>query len=468
MTTAIDCPNLVSDLNYDCKVDLMDFAIMAEHWLDTTANNANGCTITADRFIKGSYILHEMSGMGLLKTHGTPDYIDTMDDLFAWVTNHAVTTLDSNYYSCTSDPSNPGSIRMAVDTYSYGQITKTLGAPMDISGSNISIRYYVPVGSGATSYEKIESIRLYLIDTNSYHRRWDIFLGTAACAVPGWHTWTGTLSEYTSKSGTDLDTAAVTVIKFRIDTVDNEEVSPEVVFDSIVFTPKLSKGLVQFIFTGGNVSQIPAAAYLASKGIPGTFMICGSLAGHKHPPGIGEWRMTAAEARALQSAGHLIASNGWARTHIATDTIAAVREDLMRNQEWLIENGLGAGARIHFQHYKGWIADGYAVLGDLTDMVYRAGNTDVASTIKPTRPLYIPSRQFISGYQDSQSAYTDAIDNAIANGSIATHYFNNVGGGEHLTWAEFVAVVDDVATHRDNGDIVVVTPLNILHNNWTD
>jgi hypothetical protein len=419
-----------------------------------------------DQLLESAYrAIATQSQFGLcpLKTHGTPTHIEAMDTPGDWTPAHCTLALDEDYYSCTTDPENPGSIKLSVSNYTYGNMIKTLGSSIDVSGSNLSLRYYIPEGAGATSWEYISHISVYLRDTNEYYRYWKVYDSTASAAVPGWHTWTGTLGEYTGKGSPDLDTSAVTSFKVVVGTSGAS--SPVVIFDSLVFTPKLSKGLVQFIFTGGNVSQIHAAAYLAANGIPGTFLINGGFAGTTGPVGSTEYRMTAEQARVLQNAGHLIGSNGWQRTHMATDSADTVRNDLIRNQVWLAKNGLGAGARIHFQHYPDWIANGYDILDDLTDMVYRAADTDTTGAIKKTRPLYDPRRQFISGYQDSQAAYTDAVDAAIANGSIATHYFNNVGSGEHLTWAQFKAVVDDVVGHRDGGDLLVVMPSDLLRNN---
>ena len=209
-----------------------------------------------------------------------------------------------------------------------------------------------------------------------------------------------------------------------------------------------------FRFDDGSNTQYDPGGYLASKGMVATYGIIGSAVGDS---GI----LTIAQIRDLQDQGHLIANHGWTTDKWDDMSVQQIRDNLTKNAEWMCKNGFTQGARIVISPGGRWPQYAKPVLDELADFVWLV---NAAPNLARIETFYSPNTQRgISETVDTEPSSTVAeafVDNAITDNGIMTMFYHAVAAGDMTT--KFQSFADDVAGHRDAGELSVITPIDLL------
>jgi len=118
----------------------------------------------------------------------------------------------------------------------------------------------------------------------------------------------------------------------------------DLTIDEITFyeRPK-SPGRIFLTFDDGHVDNLPAARYLAAKGIRATFFVVANRP--DDPP---KNYMNLAQVKEIQAMGHLIGNHSWSHRYWHTGDLseAEKRDEVFRAADWMIRNGFNRGAFI--------------------------------------------------------------------------------------------------------------------------
>lgn len=213
--------------------------------------------------------------------------------------------------------------------------------------------------------------------------------------------------------------AAVTQFYIAIKATTGKTVNAWV--DNITFQrSKPSRGKVIIRFDDGLKSQYDVARpVLEDYGIPANCFVNPALImGGTFTPGFGGTKqtMTIDELKYLQTLGWDISSHTWAHKLYNNRTYQQAYNDLRATQNWLIENGFGAGARFH-------------VYGNY------ARNKD---TLKAAHEMFLLDNSYLGGYETLPFADTSLY----------------CLGGDNRTFDELKVLLDEIANRKTLGVIV--------------
>ena len=385
-----------------------------------------------------------------------PKVIFPVDDISTWV-NYAGSVVSADTINCRCSTKTPAqSVKVTSSgTGPYMIIENDFAGTVDVNNCLWGIRFYIHEGTGDAAPSHITAIRLKMYDTNGDSEDFYLDNGDAVGFAQFAGQWVErTTSKAWKVSGSNLNFDDIAKIRLSA-TLDSAVAGVAVTFDKLWFFPKLSTGLYCPTFDDGRDEHYEAALYLSSKGISGTFAI---ISGRIGDGGF----LTLAQLKEMQEMGHLLVNHGWASLSYYSGgsqqyTNKQIADDITKGQEWLINNGLGRGARI-------WVQPGgdsnwrnnceTDFLGKYYDMVR------ITNRIQPT--THWNTRIINTSAINSATAATTMCDRAVDTGALAVICFHQTDGGS-VTWDQFKAHIDHVAGKRDSGDIKCITLADLYH-----
>ncbi|MFA5382228.1 MAG: polysaccharide deacetylase family protein [Candidatus Micrarchaeia archaeon] len=386
-----------------------------------------------------------------------PIFIETADNLTGWQDSAAfcspslvTTSLCSTNITVAGLPQ---SVAFTIaDEHTYASIDKTFSSPVDITGSQLVIRYKLETLPTAISFTFGDSA------WNNYVVM-RIARPTSLFSYAGWHEVSYTLTDALTATSGDLATALSSFQRCKI-RVDGTA-GTTFILDRIMFIPSMAKGFYSFTFDDGHKSNYRYAAYLSSKGIRGTFYVVPSLVGTTN-------YLSISELQEMQMAGHLIANHTFDHRYFSVlgDPMYTALQDYAWAANWLQTKGMATGSRI------GAAPGGSGNWLNQYDQILDLG---VLESIRLLEQYSTDTYLYPGSYDLSKIYAKHIIDNpgsasaAAALDRCETYKFPLISlfhpqleGGTDFSWAQFTAHVDAVVAKRDAGTILVGTPLDLL------
>lgn len=437
-----------ADFDGDGNVNLIDFGMFANQWLEKDQNEWGGYVREHEMLLWLSAVSSRRHYVPIL-----PLYIDCFDDPNDWADlRRLILTGITEYegekaYLCGDR--NFRSILVTKEPVTrYGRMRKGFATAKDFSGCNFELRLKVLEGVADSSWEHIRSVFLGFKDSSG---KWAWFFASRSY---GWQVTCKTRTDMTEgdpsidwseivQLGFDFRTEPGTAPQFILDRL--------IVFKSVPSTRFFDKPIVINTFDDNWASHYDAAAYLSSKGMVGTFYTIGNSVG-KH------WRplLTLQEYQDMHWAGHLIANHSW--THpMPFDELSFSEQiyQITKMQRWMCENGFGDGARIFTAPGNDWNPCMERALGPYVDHVRQTlGGGGMCRN-----PLMNPTRIRVSAGTPLDALAQ--VERALAPGeppSIIVYMGHDMV--DNMT--DFKTYVDYLELKRNNEEIHVCTPADLL------
>lgn len=451
------------DLNCDGWIDLQDFVVLSQEWLEETGTGYSREDLyptkldIAPRRPNYSYV---------------PKYIDLFNeqgsgaDVSIW---HPSTNciLEYDYNNVVSGGAVEEPLRSIESqigkSYGWsGSSSKnfgdgTVGNGLDVSGSHIMCRFYIHKNQGQNSWENIWKIHLVIYTTLNRYSVYQMWYYDSNGANPGWNTYTGTYGDYIGE-GEDgpadmSDVWQIKLVVYRKDDIYTQQ--PSVTFDQLEFIPKLKKGLLMLRFDDGYAAHLRVAEYLSSKGLRGTFAVFGGADGIDT-----SYKLTLDQLKQIHSAGHLIINHTYNHVDWDEATDKVYISEVLRNEKWMFDNGFVDGMRMLATPYGRWHENSSDVLTGLIDFLWLTRQAG-AGDLTHVEPLYNPRVMRSSTIGDCELlTHIDAITDAGQEGAVGMLIWHKIGTCP--TWEQFEMMIDEIADLQSQGDIMVVTPFDIL------
>ena len=414
--------------------------------------------ITADDAIVDTYSNRALFG-GACNLPPQEKYVVAQTELCDaagdWTPVYCTASADTTYF-ISSAAATQQSVKM---TAAGDGVHTTMNITKDRAGINcqvasadpfIRIRFYIHEGSGASSYTQINNIRLQF----SWSTGWTNWSYVELCPTepyrPGWYTCVINPKMWEEHLTGSIDWTALHNIRFKFDTDVNTN-TPAITLDQIQFIARPSKAKIAVTFDDGLDDDYLYAAYMASKGMCGTFYVITSVIGSAN-------RLTLSQARQMQQAGHLVANHSHTHKFLVTGgiTVAALVEDARKASEWLVNNGFAEGARIYSQ--PGGSANWneslyYELLGKYVDQI----RTTFFLGMEPGPPIENARLVWTADFDDP-TTFSTLVTNAATDSCVYVFGFHS----SSTPLADFKTFIDNLATARDAGTVEVVTMAELL------
>lgn len=306
-------------------------------------------------------------------------------------------------------------------------------------------------------------------------RKFTAWNANGLCAKGGWNDYTGTIQSgvYTDTGVFDQTCVCNYAIYIGKKSADSQ---PSVTFDYLrVWDGRLKTPLYCLTFDDNHINQNQAVAYANAKGIPATIYAIGGwtqigvdVAG---APGL-----TIADLQRMKRAGNLIANHsfnhtGWGSWNVNyASKLITYKTELIRNIEWMLQNGFGDGARI-FASPGGGFGTNYDIefagYYDQIRVVYGMAGSGVHLT-----SLWDYNSELKVATQDNAAnaalglvkligtaanSYTDG------DGAVLITVFHQIDGlNGRISMTDYKAHIDAVAAFRDAGLLKCVTINRLL------
>jgi peptidoglycan/xylan/chitin deacetylase (PgdA/CDA1 family) len=386
------------------------------------------------------------------RRHFIPKFVEPFDNISLWDAGYNISkSADTDNYICSAaiTPQSMKCTKVAGGTSSF--VTKTI-SETNLSDTLVYVRFYVHEGSGASSYENISTIRLFVGDSDFSNYQIMSLAESGYITAPGWYERVIAPKLGDMEAGTYSSCwEHVEKLRVRVDTVDSDD-TPVVTWDKIMFVPQLAQSRYAITFDDGFDDDYDFAAYLSAKGIRGTFFIIPSKVGTSG-------RLTLEQLHRMQKAGHLIANHSWSHKSLKVDNLtdAEFIEEITKATDWMCANGFTDGARIFA------LAGGTANWEDGFNDIYKNRWFD---------QLRLSTTCHDAGFFDATMHWTLSFDNATTAeskvnkltdaGTIMVTGWHSMSEGTSFTWADWKTHVDNVAAKRDAGNLDVVTMADLL------
>lgn len=380
------------------------------------------------------------------------------DDAAAWASASGAAstrTNDTDNYLCGS--TNMQSVKITKTGGTSVEVNNdlSLGGSQDVRTSGgaapwLLIRLYIHEGSGASSYAQIARFILRFQSGGAWT---DFYSATVWGSIrrPGWVTIIAT-PKVTSTGVPSW--ATISLIRFRFETAAAADVGQAVTIDQIAFIePFIETPSYAFTFDDALDEQYESAAYLASKGLKGTFYVIPSRIGTAG-------YLTLEQLHRMKEAGHLIANHSWDHGYWVTDSMSVEQaaNEIVLAGDWLCQNGFGDGARIFAVPGGSYECNDNAyirgLLGSYCDSMRFTSEHGVSNEVRVTQSR---SDCIFTHAFDSDAA--QVLTDLLAYGGCVVTGFHGTAG---LAFANFKALVDTVAAQHQAGTIRVVTVKEIL------
>jgi len=396
-------------------------------------------------------------------------------------------TLDFDTDNCWSKVLNPnGNLRVTHTTGEDPAVIEFAFDPViDLKHCLGMLALYIPPGSGTTDPAQITEIIISFRsggDWTNYKRgTFQRSRGPSGVAATGWQvTWTSEALRWTV--GTlpwpdDLDMTQVDAVRITFTQSVNTQVVP-ITFGQFAWYVKPAKPRVAITLDDEFDTQPAMAAYMAAKGIFGTFYVCTKYVGDPNPSPFapnGGGHATVAELLAMQAAGHLIANHTWSHGWGYAMTDAQELAEFIQARDWLDANGftgsrhlaIPGGTGSFSQTDKDWL-NPYI---DSNRLGALPGPTGAVGAVSPGYGW--PYHPIGISDPPSVAAGISITDKAIAGGYDVVFLFHgaNVGTGEPDP-AVFEGIIDYIAVKEAAGLLETVLISDLVETppdkNWDE
>lgn len=375
---------------------------------------------------------------------------DTLADTDGWkLWTNCTVALDADNYRCGKAAFRSVKITPAGGGVSaFPAIIYTVAK--NLSNTHLMFRFYIHPGSGDSSCEYLNDIKLRIMSAAGDYDYWTVYGNFNNSGHSGWFEVPLTLSSLTTGAGA-FNIAAVDRFQVVLGLTDGAK-TPEVTIDEILVTPEPADAHLAFRIDDGLDDIWDMAAYMESKGIVGNVGVVASKVGTAN-------YLTLAQLLALEHKGWLLANHTY--NHPATFYDYTDQQKITEyrsNADWMRQNGIGAGARICIAPSGHWKPeDDDNVYSIVADQRHISGNVQ---WYKRPMGFYDTSRCGAAAWDDKADSDT-ALTNVKADHAMVVIGMHGTGGS-YMSVADFKTFVDSVATDRDAGNIKVVTLAQLM------
>ncbi|HUX15155.1 MAG TPA: polysaccharide deacetylase family protein [Phycisphaerae bacterium] len=395
-------------------------------------------------------------------TRGDPHLVEPCDNTALWDAWVNVTISQDTTY-CTTGKTNFYSIKATAnggDAQDTFRPRITWGAPINVDGKMLLVRFYVHEGTGDSSYEYIDNILLILGDGATTDTYYLYEASEAFQAYPGWHEACIMTSEGVNSDTPTVDYTAVTNAVFQCMMTDTANRTPAITIDEMTWIDRPAKAKIAFCFDGAYTDQEAAAAYLKSQGMIGTFFFCETLLGTAG-------RLSLAQIHRMADAGHLMGNYPYNLGVYWQDMTQAQKTQAIQLQaNWMYDNGLGEGARLISTPGGSWSQEDRDLAGRYFD----------AACTMAVQPYHNHDPRFLarSLWTDNSRAcwrertFAQALAGVITEGASVVYFRHMDDVTPETDFTRFKAHVGDAGTAGTiakavaDGDAEIVTPLDLL------
>jgi hypothetical protein len=361
--------------------------------------------------------------------------------------------------------------------YSEKWVNAAQGGYWNITDQSINVAINVPRGTptGADAVEGISYLNLVFKDHASVTRSYKLFApAVGAHSHSGHSVITFCEKDYTSQGAgfnpAQIEKIFISTNKAAHDSYTSTTAQPTFELLSIwLETNLLNKGVLVFCADGGYAvtgkdSHADLAAYLVTKGCRGNFFVSRNDIGNAQ-------KITLAQCQAMYAAGHVIGNYAYAPssggTYWFTNNDYGKKLAFEYNRQWLVANGMPAGARVVSTPGSGWSVDDETNLGNYIDSCGSNWHQCQSHRIVPWNGLRMPFFSFSEGNfldlnngTDYANTATGACAILAATKGVAMCFTH---GNDDATIASFKAMADAAAARiAANNDIVVLTMLDLI------
>jgi len=336
------------------------------------------------------------------------------------------------------------SIKLTSAVGGNGDTNKTIN--WDLSGFQGRMRLWIYLHNTTLS-DYGNSVRIRLSNDAGYANYFLATFGTPYMRVPGWNLIDIGKGDFSVGAGSPSWSSPIVRIRMIITATATKTV--EVSFDSLYFNV-LGIPVVLLRFDDGSTYQYSNAfQYMKNYGVRGTLY----MVGNRIDTG---GNLSATQLREMDVAGWVIGNH--------THTHASLTSLTEAQQEAELANGEADLATIGLSHYAKYVAypgglynaDTYTALaatGMLTGQNAQSGYTAGAMPNLPSNDLYsIPALTAIPMVAADCIAQ---VDQALANGTVRSLAFHDIGGAGDMSAADFHSVIDYLVSKR--GQIYPIT-----------
>jgi len=403
--------------------------------------------------LKGNFCAASIGAKGVYpRRYYIPKLIEHFDDISLWDAGYNITkSADTDNYLCSA-ATIPQAMKCAKQTGGTSSFTTKTIAEVDLSNTLVYVRFFVHEGSGASSYENISSIRLFVSDSSFSNYQMMVLVDSGYITGPGWYERIIAPKMGDMEAGTYASCwEHVEKIRVRIDSMNSDE-TPAVTWDKIMFIPHLAQPKYSITLDDGFDDDYKFAAYLSTKGIRGTFFIVPSKVGTSG-------YLTLEQLHKIHSTGHLIANHSWSHKSLKTDNLTYDEfiQEIARAIDWMCANGFAEGARIFA------LPGGTSNWDESFNNIYRNRWFDQLRLSITCHDVgfFDPTIQWINSFDDTTTAESQ-VNKVINAGTIMVTAWHSANEGTSFNWADWKTHIDNVAAKRDAGNLDVVTMADLL------
>jgi len=322
----------------------------------------------------------------------------------------------------------------------------------DLQDTLVYVRFYVHEGGGSSSWDRLDRIYFTVADATYANFQMLLLADSSDITGPGWYERVVAPKMANMTAGTYADCwGQVERLRVQIYSFGADD-TPEVSFDQVRFIPQLTKSVYAVTLDDGKASDYKYAAYLASKGICGTFYVIASRIGTNG-------YLSVEELRRMQQAGHLVANHSWSHRYLRDEGLSEAQfmREVVRAAAWLCDHGFADGARLlalpggssQWQEQYGPIYRGrWFEQLRLTDARHAVG-------------FYDPTIQWADAFDDVSKADSQ-LQKLVSAGTVMVTGWHTANEGTAFTWEQWKSHIDQVAAKRAAGEIEVVTMAELL------
>ena len=328
------CFNGRFDYVTDNIINFSDFAVFAKF-----ANNFEGGV--ADGNILMRYAMDDnganttIVGYKNVSLPKSPSMSMSFEDSSYWDQWAVRCTLSYDTVNHSNDVTQALKLTKDVDG-TYFQAGENQSPVKDLSSYDYFLfKFYIYEGSGASAWNTVQTIQLFLRDSNDIANQYVIWNSAGKVAVEsGWHTVSMPLCSQLSGAASLGNIARMTVY------LTCQNTSRAVVsLDKLQFFTETEPAIAMIRFDDDWAAQWTLATYLEQHGMRGSFGCIGSLV---DTSGF----LTLSQLHDLHNNGHLIVNHSWDSNTTANLTVSQFVQNVRTNAAWLTANGFGDGARI--------------------------------------------------------------------------------------------------------------------------
>ncbi len=386
------------------------------------------------------------------RRHFIPKLIEPFDNISLWDAGYNVTkSADTVNYLCSA-ATTPQAMKCTKQSGGTSSFTTKTISEADLSNTLVYVRFYIHEGSGASSYENISSIRIFVSDSAFSNYQILLLVDSGYITGSGWYERIVAPKMGDMEAGTYTSCwEHVEKIRVRIDTTGSDD-TPAVTWDKIMFIPHLVQPKYSIALDDSFDEDYKFAAYLSAKGIRGTFFIVPSKIGTSG-------YLTLEQLHQINNAGHLIANHSWSHKSLKTDNLTSAEfiEEITKATDWMCANGFVDGARIFA------LPGGTTNWEDSLNNVYRNRWFDQLrlSTTCHDVGFFDPTLQWTNSFDDTATAESQ-VNKVINAGTIIVTGWHSANEGTSFTWADWKTHIDNVVAKRDAGNLDVVSMADLL------